>query len=217
MAIASKVLWDFIVTRDRGEMYWPYAELILFERYFRPQARTVKEEADLQLRPPPIPSPPGVSTMPRLRGKSRRGAAWYRAESRRKRIQQFEKALTLASIRRKRSPWSPPMAIVEEISLEEAMQSHPPIVHSEERRPQPEAHLGKHSVAEEDLYPPCIVEEEETLGDTKERAEDKRTPPRPPGDSSAGTTKNSGTRTSGDRGTDGPGHLLRTLAPTTRL
>jgi hypothetical protein len=71
--------------------------------------------------------PSRVSTMPRLRGKSRRGAAWYRAESRRKRIRNFERALALASTRRKRRPWMPPMAIVEEISLEEAMQSHPSI------------------------------------------------------------------------------------------
>jgi hypothetical protein len=114
-------------------MHFYSAELILFAQYRRPQARTARETADLQPPPHPTPSQPGVVIMPRLRGKSRRGAAWYRAESRRRRIQHFEKALTLASIRRKKSPWSPPMAIVEEISLEEAMQNHPPMAHPAER------------------------------------------------------------------------------------
>jgi hypothetical protein len=182
-------------------MHWPFAALILSERHFRPPSKTVKGEAELQFRPPPIRIPPGASTMPRLRGKSRRGAAWYRAESRRKRIQKFERALALASIRRKRSPWSPPMAIVEEISLEEAMQSHPPIAQAEEHRPPPEAYLGRHSAAsEEDLFPPCIVEEEATPGDTTGMAEEERTPTRPAGDPSAGAAKNFGTRTSGDSG-----------------
>jgi len=75
MAIASEVLRVFMVISDRGEMYCSHAELILFAQCCRPQARTVKKAADLQLQPHPIPSHPGVVTMPRLRGKSRRGAA----------------------------------------------------------------------------------------------------------------------------------------------
>jgi hypothetical protein len=177
MAIASEVLWDFIVVIDRSRMYWPYAELILVEWHLWTQARTVKAEDNHPLSPPPIPRPPGIPTMPRIRGKSCLGGAWYRAESRRKRIKQFEKSLTLESMRRKRRPWSSPMVIVEQISLEEALQSHPPILHSEEHVSQTQAHQGAHSVTEQDLYPPCIVEEEEPPDDTKKQAEDKRTLP----------------------------------------
>jgi hypothetical protein len=199
MAMVSIAVWGFIVTRDRAEMHSPFAAFILSEWYCRPPSKAAKGEAEQQFRPTPIRIPPGTSTMPRLRGKSRRGAAWYRAESRRKRIQNFERALALASIRRKRSPWSPPMAIVEEISLEEAMQSHPPIAQAEAQKPPPEAYLGRHSAAsEEDLFPPCVVEEEVTPGDTTGTAEEKRTPPRPAGHPSAGAAKDSSTRTPGD-------------------
>jgi hypothetical protein len=68
---------------------------------------------------------PRVSTMPRARGKPRRGAAWYMAESRRQRQRKFEQALAIASTRRRRKSRTPPMAYVEEIALEDAMQSYP--------------------------------------------------------------------------------------------
>jgi hypothetical protein len=166
---------------------------------------------------PSTTRPPETATMPRLRGKSRRGAAWYRAESRRRRLKQFEKALTLASIRRRRNPRVPPKAIAEHLSPEEAMQIHPPLVASEECRQWTEAHQGEHSVAEreepnyppcivkeeeppdETHYPPCIVEEEEPPAEAKVQTEEKRTPPRPPEDSSAHTAKNPGARTSNDK------------------
>jgi hypothetical protein len=63
--------------------------------------------------------------MPRARGKPRRGVAWYTVESRRQRQKKFEQALAMASFRRRRKPRTPPMAYVEEITLEDAMQSYP--------------------------------------------------------------------------------------------
>jgi hypothetical protein len=52
--------------------------------------------------------------MPRIRGKSRRGAAWYAAQSRRKRKENFERAMAMATRRRRERPRMPPMAVVEE-------------------------------------------------------------------------------------------------------
>jgi hypothetical protein len=63
---------------------------------------------------------PGI-TMPRLRGTPRRGAAWYAAKSRRKRKEAFEKALAIATRRRRMRG----KAIVEEV-LPEAGQENPP-------------------------------------------------------------------------------------------
>jgi len=121
MAIASEVSWNFIAVIGMGDMYWRHVELISYEWHLCFQADAAKAVADLPPQPFSTTKPPATSTLPRIKGKSRHGAAWYRAESRCKRIQHFERALALESIRRKRSPWSPPMAIVEEISLEEAM------------------------------------------------------------------------------------------------
>jgi hypothetical protein len=58
--------------------------------------------------------------MPRVRGKTRRGAAWYAYDSRRKRQKAFERALALASVRATRATRdhrrheTPPMVYVEE-------------------------------------------------------------------------------------------------------
>jgi hypothetical protein len=201
MALAVTTVWCFIVVMDRVELHWPLAAFTLSELQFRPLSKLEKGAAKLQFLPPPIRTPPRVSTMPRLRGKSRRGAAWYRAESRRKRIQNFERALALASTRRKRRPWSPPMAIVEEISLEEAMQSHPPIARAEDSKPPPGATLGNPSAAStEDLFPPCIVEEEAPPDDTTGMAEPAGLPTRPAGDSSTRAARDFSTRASDDSG-----------------
>jgi hypothetical protein len=62
-------------------------------------------------------------TMPRSRGKPRRGAAWYTAESRRQRKKKFEKAVAMESIQRRTTPRTPPMAYVEEVITEEGLES----------------------------------------------------------------------------------------------
>jgi hypothetical protein len=122
----------------------------------------------LILNPSPPPEPgcdaaeqTKVQAMPRLRGKSRRGAAWYRAESRRKRIKHFERALQLATTRRKQKLRSPPMAIIEELSWEEAQQYLASLANQMEPEPQHEtARWDLNEPRDEDLHPPCLVEEE---------------------------------------------------------
>jgi len=98
-------------------------------------------------------------TMPRLRGKSRRGAAWYRAASRRKYLQRFEKILALASTRRRKrarrlakaTVEPPPVETVrvEPVMVEPAMA----MVEAHHAEQQPDA-------AEANYYPPCLIEEE---------------------------------------------------------
>jgi hypothetical protein len=63
---------------------------------------------------------PGIA-MPRLRGTPRRGAAWYAAKSRRKRKEVFEKAMAIATRRRRMRG----MAIVEEVIPDEGQPSPP--------------------------------------------------------------------------------------------
>jgi hypothetical protein len=63
---------------------------------------------------------PGIA-MPRLRGTPRRGAAWHAAKSRRKRKEAFEKAMAVATRRRRMRG----MAIVEEV-IPDAGQESPP-------------------------------------------------------------------------------------------
>jgi hypothetical protein len=115
---------------------------------------------------------PRVSTMPRARGKPRRGASWYKAESRRRRQRKFEQALAIASTRQRRKPRTPPMAYVEEIALEDAMQSYPklplftvpdnwnpPTEFGVEDKPPP-GDIQKEFKANspEELFPTCFVE-----------------------------------------------------------
>ena len=45
-----------------------------------------------------------TSAMPKAQGKPRRGAAWYTAESRQQRKLNFEKAITMATRRRNKTP-----------------------------------------------------------------------------------------------------------------
>jgi hypothetical protein len=90
--------------------------------------------------------------MPRIRGRPRRGAGWYAAESRRKRHKKFAQAIRAA--RRKRraiatTVLSPPRTFGEE---------DPPFMHSQTALtsgdpPQP-------SIAPSETYAACIVEEE---------------------------------------------------------
>jgi len=147
MAIVSGVSWDFIVAIGTREMYWPQVELIIYERHLRFCACIEKAAADLSPQTSFPTRTPVTFTMPQLRGKSRRGAAWYRAESRRKRLKHFERAITLASIRRKINPRVPTRAIPKHISPEGALQTHPPMADSEERRPWPEVLPEKQIVA----------------------------------------------------------------------
>jgi hypothetical protein len=195
MVIVCIVASGFITIRDRAEMYSAFAELTLSERPLRFLSRIEQREGAQHFQPPPIRIPTEAFIMPRLRGKSRRGAAWYRAESRRKRIQKFEKALVLASIRRKRRSWSTPMAIVEQISPEEAMQYQPPVAEVAEH-----AHLERHSAAHLDFPPHCIVEEEIPPGDTTGTERSKEKPTRPKGDHKAEAEGSTGRRKHDDEG-----------------
>jgi hypothetical protein len=125
MAMAVVVVLLLITRLDRIERHSPIAassaELILAEQQFADPlelwSRAFHPQGTLVIS--------RVSTMPRARGKPRRGAAWYTAESRRQRQKKFEQALAMASLRRRRKPRTPPMAYVEEITLEDAMQSYP--------------------------------------------------------------------------------------------
>jgi hypothetical protein len=76
------------------------------------------------------------------------------------------------------------MAIVEEISLEEAMQSHPSIAHAEESKlPLGDTLRNPSADSTEDLFPPCIVEEETPPDDTTGMAEPPGLSTRAAGDS----------------------------------
>jgi hypothetical protein len=125
--------------------------------------------------------------MPRIRGRSRRGAAWHSeesrrkrkqkfeaAESRRKRKQNFERAMAIAARRRKTRPRTPPMAYVEEVIPEGGPPSPPG--HTLFMVPDnwnPSTSFGTHSKCQSDCkvsdpstattekpYSPCYVEEE---------------------------------------------------------
>jgi hypothetical protein len=63
--------------------------------------------------------------MPRLRGKSCRGAAWYAAVSQRKRKAQIEAAMVIVARWRKNRPRMPPMVYVEEVVPEGGLPSPP--------------------------------------------------------------------------------------------
>jgi hypothetical protein len=139
--------------------------------------------------------------MPRIRGRSRRGAAWYSeesrrkrkqkfeaAESRRKRKQNFERAMAIAARRRKTRPRTPPMAYVEEVIPEGGLPSPPG--HTLFMVPEnwnPSTSFGTHSKCQFDCkvsdpstattekpYSPCYVEEEAPPEPTKEEKETGR-------------------------------------------
>jgi hypothetical protein len=70
-------------------------------------------------------------SMPRERGRPRRGPAWYSLAARQRRQQRLERALSIArtqriqTTRRGGMAWSPPMAYVEEVTPEEPIQIPP--------------------------------------------------------------------------------------------
>jgi hypothetical protein len=85
------------------------------------------------------------------------------------------------------------MAIVEEISLEEAMQHHSSLARMEETKPPPEdTRWNLHIATTEDIFPPCIVEEEDPPDDNTGETTPIGLPTREERDSS--------TRASGDSG-----------------
>jgi hypothetical protein len=112
--------------------------------------------------------------MPRARGKLCRGASWYTAEARRQRQKKFEQALDMASFERHKKPRTPPMAYVEEIPLEDAMQSYPklplfivsdnwnpPTEFGSDDKPPPTGNLlGPKVNSLEEHFTTCYVEEE---------------------------------------------------------
>jgi hypothetical protein len=85
------------------------------------------------------------------------------------------------------------MAIVEEISLEEAMQHQPSLTHEEETKaPFEDTRWNLHIATTEDLFPPCIVEEEDPLDDNTGETAPTRLPTREERDSSTCASGDSG-------------------------
>ena len=112
--------------------------------------------------------------MPRIRGRPRRGAAWYAAESRRKRKAIFERALAIASRRRKLKLRAPPPVVVEEVIPPDGPPNPPELFssaipknwnsgihHGSPVRYQPVVTGPDTSAVLEDwIYTPCYVVEE---------------------------------------------------------
>jgi hypothetical protein len=170
MGIVCIVASGFITTRDRAAMHLAFAELTLSEKPFQFWSRPETREEAQHFNSSSICLLTDVFLMPRLRGKSRRGAAWYRAESRRKRLQNFEKALGLATIRRKRRSRTTTAKIVEQTRLAEDTHHPPPMAAEVEH-----ATLAKHSAAHLDFPPHCIIEEEIPPGATTGTERDQAT------------------------------------------
>lgn len=120
----------------------------------------------------PIESPGSTQrdcNMPRIRGRSRWGAAWYAAQSRRKRKENFERAIAMATRRRRQKLRRPPRAFGEEripaggsdIQLEHTLCAAPANWH-----PGTSSGLAGPSQPVEDIpgderpYTPCYVVEE---------------------------------------------------------
>jgi hypothetical protein len=119
-------------------------------------------------------------SMPRARGRPRRGAAWYAADSQRKRQKKFERAMALASRRRfrkSRRTRSPPMAYVKEITLDDSTQDYPEhLLFTVLDNWNPPACFGKDAITPaprtkhrprdtpDEEFTPCFVEEETSEG-----------------------------------------------------
>jgi hypothetical protein len=134
--------------------------------------------------------------MPRIRGKSRRGATSHSEEARRKRQQKFEaaearrirkqifeRAMTLVARRRRTKPRTPPMAYVEEVIPEDGLPSPPRcILFTTPEHWNPSISLGTYSTCQldhkepdpctatlEQQYSPCYVTEEAPPEPTSEK------------------------------------------------
>jgi hypothetical protein len=124
--------------------------------------------------PPPFRTLGTQPVMPRIRGRPRRGAAWYAAESRRKRKANFERALAIASRRRKLKLRAPPPVFIEEVIPPNGPPNPPEhisftipknwnsrISHGSPVRYQPvDTGPDPSAVIEERPYTPCYVVEE---------------------------------------------------------
>jgi hypothetical protein len=149
--------------------------------------------------------------MPRARGKPRRGAAWYIAESRRQRQKKFEQALAMVSFQRHRKPRTPSMAYVEEITLEDTMQIYPNLplftvldnwnpptdFGTDDKLPPSSKLLGSSANSPAENFTTCYVEEE-TLSCTKGSKDS------PPGAPMEATTQLSNQPTHASEGATGP-------------
>jgi hypothetical protein len=148
-----------------------------------------------------------ILIMPRARGRPRRGAGWYAADSRRKRHKRFERALVLAKKKRPREAKaadSPPRTYVEEIPSMELPHDFsesrmftvpdnwnpPACIGAEAPPPRPrEAHGPSDAPTEE--FATCLVEEELPEGNNElkpqrtqhahqETDAEQKSPPPPP-------------------------------------
>jgi hypothetical protein len=120
------------------------------------------------------------SAMPRIRGTPRRGAAWYAAESRRKRKKDFERAMAIVARRRRTRARLPPKEQREAVSL----QANPPsppghTLFVASRNQNPSSSLSSPSTRQpasnepgaEQPYSPCYVIEEAPPEPTTETTE----------------------------------------------
>jgi hypothetical protein len=116
--------------------------------------------------------------MPREREKPRRGSSWYTLDARQKRQQRLERAFSMDRTQiahRERMAWSPPMAYVEEVILDEPIQIPlEPLLFTVPENWQPPSNLPEeaikavnaehqdHNTMEEQLeeFHICYVEEE---------------------------------------------------------
>jgi hypothetical protein len=132
-----------------------------------------------------------VPVMPRIRGRPRRGAAWYVAESRRKQKAKFERAMAIAARRRKIKLRTPPRVFVEEVIPASGPPSPPG--HTLFMPPEnwnPSTSFGSHglhqpasegpdpsTVTAERPYTPCYVVEEippEATEETKNTGQERQ-------------------------------------------
>jgi hypothetical protein len=126
-----------------------------------------------------IETPHYISAMPRIRGRLRRGAAWYAAASRRKRKAQFEEALAIVTRRRRHRsrhssrPCMAPMAYVEEVIPEGGPPSPPANVFIPPENWHPSTSFDSHNTRQPscqmsnpaagslaETYSPCYIQEE---------------------------------------------------------
>jgi hypothetical protein len=122
-------------------------------------------------------------SMPRVRGKPRRGAGWYATESRRKRHRKFERAMIMAEQRRRRvntAESSPPRTFVEEVPNMELPPDfsesrmftvpnnwNPPTCIAEAEAPPRSRNTSGPCEAIDEEATTCLVEEEPPAGTTE--------------------------------------------------
>jgi hypothetical protein len=195
MAMAVTLALLLFTQIDKAERHSPFAASTpLEQQHFSSISSTPLEQQQYSVAPLELWSRAahlkgtlviyGIPTMPRARGKPRRGAAWYTAESRRQRQKKFEQAIAMAAIRRHTKPRTPPMAYVEEITPEDDLQSfpehtlftvpdnwNPPSEFGSDSKPPPASiSLGPRATSLEEHYTTCYIEEEIPPGSPMEAA-----------------------------------------------